>query len=313
VTGSGLRVDPLPGPHRDPSRHGQAQPDAAAAVRVLRCLRGVRRDALPQADEPAVRRPVRDRQRDRLLVDLRRQPAHHPVGHQRRWTRAGLVELAVRGQRGVRSGHPARIDEQPRARPSPAPVAAGRRGRGRAGHGAARRPSRTTRRASPAQRHRVAELPSAAGGRRRRTRLGLARHLDAIAGTLVRRDVWIVGGDGWAYDIGFGGLDHVLASGGRQHPGARHRGVLQHRRAGLQGHGSWCGGQVRHLRARRTQEGPRHARDAVRPRLRRQDRPGRQRDADAQGHSARPRRGRVRPCCWPTPPASRTAWTCGTR
>ena len=30
---------------------------------------------------------------------------------------------------------------------------------------------------------------------------------------LVKRDVWIVGGDGWAYDIGFGGLDHVLASG----------------------------------------------------------------------------------------------------
>jgi len=30
---------------------------------------------------------------------------------------------------------------------------------------------------------------------------------------LVRKDVWIIGGDGWAYDIGFGGLDHVLASG----------------------------------------------------------------------------------------------------
>jgi pyruvate-ferredoxin/flavodoxin oxidoreductase len=30
---------------------------------------------------------------------------------------------------------------------------------------------------------------------------------------LVKRSVWIVGGDGWAYDIGYGGLDHVLASG----------------------------------------------------------------------------------------------------
>ena len=30
---------------------------------------------------------------------------------------------------------------------------------------------------------------------------------------LVRRSVWIVGGDGWAYDIGYGGLDHVLAAG----------------------------------------------------------------------------------------------------
>ncbi len=35
----------------------------------------------------------------------------------------------------------------------------------------------------------------------------------SLADVLVRRSVWIVGGDGWAYDIGFGGLDHVLASG----------------------------------------------------------------------------------------------------
>jgi pyruvate-ferredoxin/flavodoxin oxidoreductase len=40
-----------------------------------------------------------------------------------------------------------------------------------------------------------------------------ARELATIADSLVRRSVWIVGGDGWAYDIGFGGLDHVLASG----------------------------------------------------------------------------------------------------
>jgi len=39
------------------------------------------------------------------------------------------------------------------------------------------------------------------------------RHLMAVADTLVRKGVWIIGGDGWAYDIGFGGLDHVLASG----------------------------------------------------------------------------------------------------
>ncbi len=42
---------------------------------------------------------------------------------------------------------------------------------------------------------------------------GLATRLIAIADTLVRKSVWILGGDGWAYDIGFGGLDHVLASG----------------------------------------------------------------------------------------------------
>src|SRR5450432_1068172 len=34
-----------------------------------------------------------------------------------------------------------------------------------------------------------------------------------MADSLVRKSVWIVGGDGWAYDIGYGGLDHVLASG----------------------------------------------------------------------------------------------------
>ncbi len=40
-----------------------------------------------------------------------------------------------------------------------------------------------------------------------------ARILHRLADVLVRRSVWIVGGDGWAYDIGFGGVDHVLASG----------------------------------------------------------------------------------------------------
>ena len=40
-----------------------------------------------------------------------------------------------------------------------------------------------------------------------------ARDLLSLADKLVRKSVWIVGGDGWAYDIGYGGLDHVLASG----------------------------------------------------------------------------------------------------
>lgn len=40
-----------------------------------------------------------------------------------------------------------------------------------------------------------------------------ATQLLSLADALVKRDVWIVGGDGWAYDIGYGGLDHVLASG----------------------------------------------------------------------------------------------------
>jgi pyruvate-ferredoxin/flavodoxin oxidoreductase len=40
-----------------------------------------------------------------------------------------------------------------------------------------------------------------------------ARDLLGVADALVKKSVWIVGGDGWAYDIGYGGLDHVLASG----------------------------------------------------------------------------------------------------
>ncbi|MBN1142496.1 MAG: pyruvate:ferredoxin (flavodoxin) oxidoreductase, partial [Deltaproteobacteria bacterium] len=40
-----------------------------------------------------------------------------------------------------------------------------------------------------------------------------AKELLALADFLVKKSVWIVGGDGWAYDIGYGGLDHVLASG----------------------------------------------------------------------------------------------------
>lgn len=39
------------------------------------------------------------------------------------------------------------------------------------------------------------------------------KYLESIADYLVRKSVWIFGGDGWAYDIGYGGLDHVMASG----------------------------------------------------------------------------------------------------
>jgi len=41
----------------------------------------------------------------------------------------------------------------------------------------------------------------------------LARHLLSLADQLVHRSVWLIGGDGWAYDIGAGGLDHAMASG----------------------------------------------------------------------------------------------------
>ncbi len=60
-----------------------------------------------------------------------------------------------------------------------------------------------------AQRLRVEELKRALAGR---TDAAAARLL-AVADDLVDKSVWLLGGDGWAYDIGFGGLDHVLASG----------------------------------------------------------------------------------------------------
>jgi pyruvate-ferredoxin/flavodoxin oxidoreductase len=60
-----------------------------------------------------------------------------------------------------------------------------------------------------AQRERVAALRDKLAG----DHSPAARDLLSLADTLVNRSVWIVGGDGWAYDIGYGGLDHVLASG----------------------------------------------------------------------------------------------------
>jgi pyruvate-ferredoxin/flavodoxin oxidoreductase len=59
------------------------------------------------------------------------------------------------------------------------------------------------------QRKRVAELKS----KLQTINTPDARTLLSVADSLVRKSVWLVGGDGWAYDIGFGGLDHVLGSG----------------------------------------------------------------------------------------------------
>ena len=59
-----------------------------------------------------------------------------------------------------------------------------------------------------AQRIRVARLKSRLLGMTE----ALALDLLSVVDHLVRRSIWIVGGDGWAYDIGYGGLDHVLAS-----------------------------------------------------------------------------------------------------
>ena len=62
-----------------------------------------------------------------------------------------------------------------------------------------------------AQRDRVARLMEIVEGCK--DGCDICKQLAAVAEYLVKRSVWIIGGDGWAYDIGYGGLDHVIASG----------------------------------------------------------------------------------------------------
>jgi pyruvate-ferredoxin/flavodoxin oxidoreductase len=59
------------------------------------------------------------------------------------------------------------------------------------------------------QRERVAKLKAALKGSKEKAAIQLL----PLADYLVKKSVWCVGGDGWAYDIGYGGLDHVIASG----------------------------------------------------------------------------------------------------
>jgi pyruvate-ferredoxin/flavodoxin oxidoreductase len=59
------------------------------------------------------------------------------------------------------------------------------------------------------QRERVAKLKEQCG----KSKCAECERLLTVADYLVRKSVWALGGDGWAYDIGYGGLDHVLASG----------------------------------------------------------------------------------------------------
>ncbi len=60
------------------------------------------------------------------------------------------------------------------------------------------------------QRQRVTDLKNALA---KKGSTAEEKRLLAAADYLIRKSVWIIGGDGWAYDIGYGGLDHVIASG----------------------------------------------------------------------------------------------------
>ncbi len=74
---------------------------------------------------------------------------------------------------------------------------------------AIREADQSTQSAIENQRARVADLKS----RLSESGVKVKKQLLSVADYLVKKSVWILGGDGWAYDIGYGGLDHVLASG----------------------------------------------------------------------------------------------------
>ena len=135
----------------------------------------------------------------------------------------------------------------------------------------------------------------------------------SVVDHLVRRSVWIVGGDGWAYDIGSGGLDHVLASGRNvERARARHGGLLQHRRPDVEVHAARRRRQVRRRGQDRSEEGHRPAGDRVRQRLRRSRSRWAPIPSRPCARCARPRRTTGRRSCSPTATASPTASRCAT-
>ena len=280
---------PLAGGLRHRTRH--AVP--GAAVRVLRRVRRVRRDAVPEARFAAVRRPADDRQRDRLLVDLRREPAHDALDGRCRRARSGVVELAVRGQRRVRARPAARrrhatpswpagastelrdevgaelVDRDPRRRRSCASPSCARSASGSAScsggstgcdEAARRRPAQRPRPPAPAQRV-----------DRRRRRLGVRHRVRRPRSRAGQRPQ-------------------------RQRARARHRDVLQYGRADVEGDAARRGGEVRLRRQDDADQGPRAAGDLLRQRVRRPGRDGRRSPADPERASARPRPTTGRRC-----------------
>ena len=168
-----------------------------------------------------------------------------------------------------------------RRRPRAALVAATRAAaRRRPGDGAARR--------RPVERggHRGAARARRGAARRSSPAIGRAeaRRLETLADYLVKKSVWLVGGDGWAYDIGYGGLDHVLAS-------RRNVNVLvldtevYSNTGGQQSKATPLGAAAKFAAAGKAgrQEGPGPAGQQVRPRLRRARRLRRQDGADRAG------------------------------
>ena len=234
---------------------------------------------------PVLRRPHADRQRHGLLLDLRRQPALHALHGQHGRQGTDLVQLALRGRAEFGFGMRLAVDQQIEYAAELLRRLGGKLGDelvaglldNRAGD----------RRGDRAAAGRVAELNAAAGGDRRartpRTWLAVGRLPRPQERLELRRRRL--------------GLRHRLRRPGprprlrpqREHPGAGHRGLLQHRRPGVEGHAPRRRGQVRRRRQARPQEGPGHDRHVLRQRLRGPDLAGRQPAARHQDHP----RGRV--------------------
>ncbi|MDA6077697.1 thiamine pyrophosphate-dependent enzyme [Edwardsiella anguillarum] len=156
---------------------------------------------LYQAADPAVRRSYADRERHRLLLHLWRQPPHQPLYHRcagtgPAWANSLFEDNAEFGlgfrlsaqqhrQRALRLLH-ALAGQLPAAL-----VAALQQ---------AETPTET-------RRQQIATLRTALATLADPQAQALAQTADA----LVEQSIWLIGGDGWAYDIGFGGLDHVLS------------------------------------------------------------------------------------------------------
>ncbi len=113
-----------------------------------------------------------------------------------------------------------------------------------------------------------------------------ARRLETLADYLVKKSVWLVGGDGWAYDIGYGGLDHVLAN--RRDVNILVMDTEVYSNTGGQAveiDPAWRRREVRRRRQAGRQEGSRPAGQHVRPRLRGEGRLRRQDGPDGAGLS----------------------------
>ena len=280
-------------PRLDPARFDQGLAGARAALRVLGRLRRLRRDALHPPREPALRRPDDRRQRDRVLVDLRRQSADHAVDGQRRRPRSSVEQLALRGQRRVRA-RDAAGPGCPDGLRAPAAVAphAGARCRCRRrtpwrparDRGRDRRPARagrpSARRARPHRRSRRVGRPTAPRARRRSRAQGSLDHR--------RRRL------GLRHRLRRPGSCPVIRS-QRQHPRARHGGVLQYRWAGLEGHAPRRRGEVRGRRQGDGQEGSRGDRAFLRQCVRGPGLHGRERSPDRPRRCWRPMPGPDRP------------------